>query len=260
MIAKFIGVTQVGYYGIGIMARGYVYALSNDFSTIVMPHMAESYGSTAKTEHMEKIVAVSTEVIAYLLPFALGGIFIVFPLLVNIVLPQFTPGILVMQILLLDMFFRSCTPQFKHFLTVLGKQVKLMFITIAAIILNILLNYFFIKKGWGIYGVAFATSATSFFVFLVLLSYMIFFVTDKKSMYRLLFRIMLPISYVAFIVLFIDRFVNIPNLPIKTITNMFIFAVFYLPFFIYINKKTKVLTLVKETIKNKMKVIKKPKP
>jgi O-antigen/teichoic acid export membrane protein len=252
MIAKFIGVTQVGYYGIGIMARGYVYALSNDFSTIVMPHMAEYYGSTAKTEHMEKIVAVSTEVIAYLLPFALGGIFIVFPLLVNIVLPQFTPGILVMQILLLDMFFRSCAPQFKHFLIVVGKQTKLMFITILAIILNILLNYLFIKRGWSIYGVALATSITSFFVFLVILLYMTSLVSNKRSIYKLIFKIMLPLSYAAFVVLSIDRFINIQSLIIKTMVNLFILIIFYLPLLIYINRKTKVFVLIKENLKDKI--------
>ena len=252
MIAKMIGVTYVGYYGIGIMARNYVNALSSNFGTIIMPHMMESYGNTAKTDSMRKFVIVSTELIACLLPPVLGGIYIALPLLISVILPKFTPGILVVQILLLDMFFRSCNPQFKHFLVALGKQKELILITVFAIILNIILNYLLISRGWGICGVAISTSITSFFVFLILLIYAVSHFNEKINMLRFILKLTVPVCYTAFIIVVADSLVIVNNMYAKTVISLLILAVFSLPIYLYVNKRTKILNIVMGLMKEKM--------
>jgi len=252
MIAKMIGITYVGYYGIGIMARNYVNALSSNFGTIIMPHMMESYGNTAKTDSMRKFVIVSTELIACLLPPVLGGIYIALPLLISVILPKFTPGILVVQILLLDMFFRSCNPQFKHFLVALGKQKGLILITVFAIILNIILNYLLISRGWGICGVAISTSITSFFVFLILLIYAVSHFNEKINMLRFILKLTVPVCYTAFIIVVADSLVTVNNMYAKTVISLLILAVFSLPIYLYVNKRTKILNIVMGLMKEKM--------
>jgi len=251
MIAKMMGLTYVGYYSIPIMARAYVEQLSG-FGTILYPRILEAYGKEQKIEDIKKYVIVPPMVNAYVLPLILGLIFLMVPLLVKKILPQFIPGILAMQILLLDMFFRSCCVQASHFLYTLEKQARLVPLVAASIVMNGIGNYVFIKMGYGIYGVAAATSIVTFVYFIVNQSYAMRHFARKHEIFLFLVKMIVPVAYVTAVVIIMGRFLVIDNDYLEFIVRSCLLMVFSLPLLFYINRTTGVISLVMGMLRRKI--------
>ena len=246
MIAKMLGVTLVGYYSVGLMAKGYLYGLSNNLGIVTMPHMQEVYGKSQNPEDIKKFVTHSTEAISYLLAPFLGFIYIVAPLLIKQFLPQYIPGILALQILLLDTYFRSCSPQSQQFIVSIGKQARIIPISIIAICVNVLFNYIFIKIGWGIYGVALGTSIASFLAFVATLFYAMKHFTNTKEIIIFLLRIIFPMVYILGVLLLSAKAINVSNIYIELAVRIAILVVAAIPLLIHLEIKMHVFsTLIK---------------
>ncbi len=243
MIAKMIGVTFVGYYSIPIMARSYIGQLSG-FGTVLYPRILEDYGAKQRIEDIKKYTIVPLAINAYLLPVILGLMFFAAAFIVRIVLPKFIPGILAMQILLIGMFFRSCSYQAEHFLIALNKQTRLIPVFLGALVLNAVMNYILIKRGFGIYGVACATSFVTFLNFIVLQSYAMRHFSRTREIASFFVKIIVPFVYTAAIVLFLQKFLVISNEYIEVTVKSCLLVIFSLPLFFYINKSTRVLNLI----------------
>jgi len=226
------------------MSKNYVISISNNFAIVTLPKIVEAYGKEESIGHIQKFVTTSAEIISCLLPFLLGIIFLATPLFVSKVLPRFIPGILAAQILLLDTFFRSCCPQAGQFLVTLGKQARMIPISIATIIINIGLNYIAIKKGFSIYGVAAATSLASLFYLLVTLSYAMKHFARPKEILKFILKIMFPVVYISVVILLCNFFIRLPNVYLKLGVDLLILAIASLPLFIYIDRKTHILRIL----------------
>lgn len=250
MIANMIGVTFVGYYSIPIMAKSYVGQLSG-FGTVLYPRIMEAYGKNPSVEDIKRYVLVPPVVNAYLLPAFLGLIFIIVPLLVVKVLPKFVPGILAMQILLLEMFFASCRDQAFHFLVALKKQTKVVPLVIVAILLNIAGNYWLIKKGYGIYGVAWATSVVTFLSFVAIQGYAMIHFAKAQEIILFVGKIVLPLVYTVAVVLLLQKYVVVRNVYVEAGVKSALLMVFSFPLFYYINRKTRIISMIFEMLKTK---------
>lgn len=249
MIAKMLGIAFVGYYSIATMARNYLVGATNNFGIVTMPRMLEAYGKTKQVKDIQKFVTISAEAISYLLPILLGFIYLAMPLLVTKVLPRFIPGILAAQILLLDIFFRSCCPQARSFLIALNKQVKILPITITAILINIILNYIFIKMDFGIYGVAVGTSIATLFNFLCILIYAMSHFAETKEILLFILRILFPLLYITAVVISCSCLIKAGNAYLNLAISIAVLAVFSIPLLFYINRKTHILRLIFNSIK-----------
>ncbi|NQT95559.1 MAG: oligosaccharide flippase family protein [Candidatus Omnitrophica bacterium] len=248
MIAKMIGIASVGFYSIPIMVKSYAGQLSG-FGTVLYPRLMEAYGKSQNLEEIKKYVTVPTAINAYILPVILGVIFFIVPLLVRKILPKFIPGILAMQILLLEIFFASCCAQAYYFIIAMKKQARVIFIVISAIILNVIGNYVLIKKGYGIYGVAYATSFVTFLNFIVLQTYAMKHFAKAKEILFFLGKIIAPLIYTLIIALFLESSVKIPNMYIETAVKSFLLLVASLPGLLYINRETKIINLIFNMLK-----------
>ena len=244
IIAKMLGITFVGYYSIATMARNSIKGVANNFGIVTMPRLLEAYGKTEDVKDIQKFVTVSAETISYLLPIPLGFMYLVIPLLVTKVLPQFIPGIFAAQILLFDIFFRSCCPQAEQFLIALNKQAKILPITIVAIFINVVLNYIFIKMGFGIYGVAAGTAIAALFNFLgILIFAMSHFVSMKKTLFFIL-KILSPLVYIATVVVSCSYFIRAGNAYLSLAISIVVLAIFSTPLLFYIDRKTHILRML----------------
>ncbi len=241
MIAKMIGITFVGYYSISIMTKGYISQLSG-FGTVLYPRLLERYGKSQKIQDIQKFVITPVLINAYLMPLVLGVIYFLIPVLVKAILPKFIPGILATQILLVDMFFRSCYPQSTHFLIALKKQTRSIPIIAAAIALNIAGNYLFIKMGYGICGAALATSLVSFLTFLAMQFYAMKHFAGLPEILLFFREVLIPFFYILAGVLLLEKFINIQNPIVCAGLKITILCAIYLPLFLYINRKTQILS------------------
>lgn len=243
MIAKMIGVVFVGYYSVSIMTKNYITQFSN-FGTVLYPRILEAFGRNESIEDIKKYAVVPQKVNAYTLPLLLGAIFFIAPVLIKAVLPKFIPGILAIQILLVDMFFRSCHAQPTHFLIVIKKQSKIIFVTTFSIFLTIMLNYVLVKMGYGIYGVAAATSIVSIFIFITLQIYAMRYFAKVKEICLFFIEMVMPFLYTTLLVLLIENFVRFPNMHVNAAVKCFILFIFSIPLLVYINNRTQVIRLI----------------
>jgi len=253
MIAKMMGIIFVGYYSIALMTKNYVYGFSNNLYIVTIPHMQEAYGRKEKIEDIRKFLIVPTKALSYLLAPFLGVIYFTLPLFIEKFLPQYIPGIVTAQILLLDIFFYSCSSQASQFLITLNKQKIMIPITAAAIVISIVFNYCFIKNNWGITGVAIATSIASFFSFVSLLIYGMKHFGKGEKIFQFILSLIFPLVYVIVVIAICNYFFANLNQYLKLGLNISVLLVSSLPLFYYIDRKTKILHMIISMVKNKIK-------
>jgi len=148
------------------------------------------------------------------------------------------------------MFFRSCYPQAFHFIIAMKKQARVIPIVVAAILLNILGNFILIRKGYGIYGVACATSIVSFLSFVVIQSYAMKHFAGIREIILFLIKIMAPFVYTVAVVAGLNRFIVIDNLYAQMLTRSVLLIIFSIPMLYHINRETGVIKLISKTIRS----------
>jgi O-antigen/teichoic acid export membrane protein len=243
MIGKMIGIAFVGFYSIPVMTKAYVGQLSS-FGTVLYPRLMEAYGEKKSAKEIEKYVIVPIRINAYILPSVLGAVFFIVPLLVRKILPEYIPGILAMQILLIGIFFETCRAQSFFFIIALKKQAKVIPIAVIAIGLNVLGNYILIKMGYGIYGVAAATAFVSFLSFLGIQIYAMRHFAMIKDIIGFLVEIIIPLIYTAVVALFLERFLATGNVYYDVICKSLGLTFSSVPLFLYIQKRTGIISLL----------------
>lgn len=253
MIAKMLGITFVGYYSISIMGRNYATGISSHLGVVSIPKILGEYGRRENIDDIKKFVIVPTKTIAYLIAPFLALIFFIAPFFVKKALPQYIPGILSLQILLISVFFNACISQTTQFLIAINKKQKLVIFSILAILLNIILNYIFIKIGYGIYGVAWGTSLTSFFIFLAIQYYAMAQFEKFKKIVSFFIILLIPFVYILCSVFLIESLIYMQNLYVETLFKIMILSIIALPLFLYIDKDTGVLKSIFRIIRLKLK-------
>jgi O-antigen/teichoic acid export membrane protein len=253
MIAKMLGLTFVGYYSLAIMGKNYATGMSSHIGVVSVPKILGEYGKRENLDDIKKFVIVPTKIIAYLMAPFLALIFFATPLVVEEVLPKFIPGILSLQILLISVFFSTCFSQTTQFLIAINKKGKLVVFSMLGILLNIILNYVFIKKGYGIYGVAWGTSLTSFFIFLTVQYYAMGQFEKFKGICSFFISLLIPFVYILCSVLLIEYLICMQNLYVETLFKIMILSIIAIPLFIYIDKNTGVLKSIFKVIRLKLK-------
>jgi len=252
IIAKMLGITAVGYYSLALMGKNYVVGLYNNFGIVTIPRILEAYGRDEKVESIKKFVTSTTEAIAFLFPPFLGVIFIISPIFVKLVLPNFVPGILAMQILLFDVFFQSCSPQIEPFLIALNKQKNLIPIMVVTIIFSFGINYFLVKIGLGINGVAIGTSLVSLVYFIFTLAYAMRHFTTNKKIFSFFAGIIFPLIYVSLLIAACHYLIHIKNDYLDALVKTLILIAAYTPLLFYIERKTNIISLFFGHIKEKI--------
>ncbi|MEW6407122.1 MAG: oligosaccharide flippase family protein [Patescibacteria group bacterium] len=250
IIAKMLGVTFVGYFSLGIMTRNYAEIFAS-FSTVLRPRMMQAYGKEEKIEHMEKFVIGSCEIIAFTLPIILSIIYFLGPVLVRLLLPKFIPGIIVMQILLLDSFFHSTYIQSQQFIIAIGKQKKIMAIITGVIILNGILDYFLIKMGLGIAGVAASTAFSSFLSFILVQIVSMRYFMNNKDIIFFIIRVLVPVFYISLVSIFIGNIILVANQVIDLLLKIVIVLTSSLPLLFYLNRRINFIPVLVSLIKGK---------
>ena len=84
----------------------------------------------------------------------IGLVFLIVPILIYYLLPQYVPGITPVKIIVCAVFFFSLVGAATNFLITVNKERKILFIQAFAILFAAVLNYFAIMRGYGIIGVA----------------------------------------------------------------------------------------------------------
>ncbi|MFH1282278.1 MAG: oligosaccharide flippase family protein [bacterium] len=205
MIAKYLGNTELGYFGIGLMATGFVYLGPLVIHEVLYPRFNERYGETQDVMALKGMVLEPTIILAYLFPIMLGSLYLLIPAGVTFVLPAYVPGILTAQVMVLGIIFISLTVSLGNFLNTIGQQKTNLLLQVFALAVAVVADYSVIKVGWGIVGVAAATGIT-YLIYLIILSIFVFvkYFGGWLEHMKFLFQMLFPIAFSVSVLLLLD--------------------------------------------------------
>jgi len=202
LILPVLGLEGVGLYGLGMTVNDYLFQFSYALGNVISPRLVEKWSETESMESMRPIVERPTLVIAMATPMILGAVYFASAGAVATVLQSFQEALVPLQILLLGTYFSSLHRGLSSFFLAIRKQARLLPVYAAAIGLNAALVSAALTLGWGIRGVAAATSTTlAAFSISIICMARAFFVRGVAAHVSFTARLLAPLSYGAACVL-----------------------------------------------------------
>jgi O-antigen/teichoic acid export membrane protein len=160
LVTFFIGITELGYYSLAIMALLSGMLLPGVIGQQIYPRIAEEYGRSGRYSNLKKWILKQAGWGIFVAVLAMIAIYIAMPLLVERFLPAYIPGISAMRIIVLGLPFLALAGAFANFLNTVDKQKYYMAMQAVAVVINLVLSTVFVKMGMGIEGVALGTALT----------------------------------------------------------------------------------------------------
>jgi len=253
IIIIFLGKTSLGYYSIAFMVSNLIMCFPNAISNIMFPNFLGKYGENDNIQDLKKYMVQPTIILAYLMPILIGWIYIIIGPLVELLLNKYIPGIESAKILVLGSFFLAVVYMAGHLLVTLKRFNKYIKIQLYVIIITTLLNIFFVKLGWGINGVAYATSI-GFFLYASAIIYYAFkqYSNQIKDFLKYMGEIYLPFIYMLGILFFLRLLSGVLvgfHGWILTLIEVIIFSIFSIPLIFLVNQKTEIIHIFLDTFR-----------
>lgn len=252
MIGRLIGYRELGYYAIALMALQQIGSVGQYIKMILFPHIQERYGRSGSLKDSKGLFVRSAAVLSHLLPIVIGATIFLVPALVDVLLPQFREGIPAMQVLVAGYFFVAVNEMSFTLLFTIDKQKRLLPAYVLLILFSIGLNYFFIRQGFGIRGVAVATSITYFLFFLAVFTYAYSHLQSWLELLRTLAFITAIFIYFSLIAWAINRYPLEWPIVWASIVKCGVFTLLMLPLVWHIEKREKIIRHAFESLKTKL--------
>jgi O-antigen/teichoic acid export membrane protein len=164
IVGAYLGAEKVGFYSLAIMLGAAFLTIPRVVGQQVYPRMSEDYGATGDGDRLLEWARKQTVIVAGVTTTMGVALFFAIPPLVEFFLPRYIPGIDAVRIMLGGLVVLPLWNGYGMAINVLDKQRATGAILLVVLILNLGLNLLFINRGYGIEGVAIATSV-SYLVF-----------------------------------------------------------------------------------------------
>jgi len=211
MVITFLGEKQLGYFGLALLLTGVVALIPAMASQVLYPRITYRYGNSGKdVETLRSFVLTPPTILSALLPIFIGSIYLVLPWVVNVLLPAYTPGISAARIVILGIFFYCILGLTDIFLVTIGKLKQYALFGFVALAANIILDYLFLRLGYGIEGIAVGgTLITYFFYSCIVIGYALSHYTKRlRDWVRFFLRLWIPFIYMIVLLWFVEMAVN----------------------------------------------------
>jgi len=158
VIGKMLDAASVGYYGLGISITGGLALLPMVVGRVLYPRVNREFGRTTDPRTMAGLVLAPTYSLGLLLINCQLLLVAFSPWLYTSLLPRYRPGLMAGQLFVMGSFFVCLLRNGANFLIAIHKERVFLSCTLLALGLNVLMAWLFVKFGWGLSGVALATS------------------------------------------------------------------------------------------------------
>ncbi|MCB0165110.1 MAG: polysaccharide biosynthesis C-terminal domain-containing protein [Anaerolineae bacterium] len=250
VIITMLSEESLGFFGIATVAIGVVFTVPMAVESVTLPRLMEKLGKTQDINRIKNFLVDPTILMAYFLPFLLAALYFGIHLPIDYYLTQYAPSVNVVKILTLSLFFTATYTMPVSVCFGLNKQLNITGIIIPVILLNLLLNYVFIRIGWNIDGVAYGTGISYFVFSSVMIWYTLKqFQAKFKEVFNLLLLIYCPFCYLLVLTITLDHLwyattTNLWNDLLTTAVRFVIFSILYSLIFILIRKHEAVTKLI----------------
>lgn len=199
IVAGFLGVEALGYYALAVSVTGYILQMPRSIGAVLAPRMSEQFGRTADIRTLSHYATDVQRLLAHLLvPLFVAGAFFLLPVLIRQLLPEFTPAIPIIHIMVAASFFISlCNMPIKVLITA-GRRLALIALVVVCLVVNASANYAAVGPlDWGLEGAAFATAFSYLFTFLLTTTFALTKTMDARRTIAHVAELLLAFVYLA---------------------------------------------------------------
>ena len=253
LVVTLLGAVSLGYYGIVAMGGSFLYMILAQAGGVMVPHMVEHMGKNNDcAQSLEKYLIRPTLIFSYASSIFLVICFFAIPLFVELLLPKYLPGLDAFYAFLPGFFPLSVMLAANNILYLVliprNQQRYIVYLQMAAAVIQIGLTVLFINLKWGIVGVALAvTMASAFWGFSMLFLSVKYVLPENNKRLSFAAAVFKPFLYVLCCLSgvyllqsqwhFSHPFILV---LVKFILGLFIIA----PLLYYMNKKTAIADLL----------------
>lgn len=203
LVASLLGATALGYYGVTGLGGSVLYGMLVQSGSAMAPHMLRELGEVGDSpQAFEKYLVKPTILLAIAAAALIGALVFVVPVLVRLYLPRYEPGLDAFYWFVPGFFFlgviASANNIFSGLLIERKRQRIAIGVQFGALLVEIVLGWALIRMGWGIAGVAFAsTAAYACYGLSVLYGAALFIIPERRRRWRFLALVLVPLVYGA---------------------------------------------------------------
>lgn len=164
LVGLILGATQLGYYAVAAMVLGFVMNVPGVSREVIEPKLMQEISSASQKKVLNTYLLKPLLTTAMLMPMCIGPTYILLPVVVDSLLPDYREGIEAAQLLVMGGYFLALSFPLRGIIVAYQWQVQASYIVGLSLSTNIGLNLMLLHTGYGIKGVALA----SIFSFIIL--------------------------------------------------------------------------------------------
>jgi O-antigen/teichoic acid export membrane protein len=211
MVITFLDETQLGYLGLALLLVSVVSLIPAMASQVLYPRINYHFGNTGRNiEALRSYVLIPPVILSCLLPLVIGPLYLILPIVVETFLPAYTPGVTAARIVAVGIFFYGILGLTDYFLVTTGKLKQYALFGCVALVFNIILDYSFIRMGYGIEGIALGgTLLTYFFYSCIVIGYALSHYTQQYGDWiRFFSQLWTPFIYMLILLCAVEMLVD----------------------------------------------------
>ena len=105
LVIRYFDAYHFGLYSVAMQIAAYLYRIPEAAGFVLMPRIWERYGADRRPEALRDYVIRPTLAAGLIMPILAGFVFIIMPVMINTIIPQFSPAIFAAQVLSLAAVF-----------------------------------------------------------------------------------------------------------------------------------------------------------
>ena len=247
MIAKILGVKELGLYSVALLAYTYLHNLPNSIGIVLIPNFHQKFGETQNVSSLKGYVEKTSQVFGTIMPLLIASGWFLIPYFARLVLPDFEGSIPPMKYLITSVFWVALIHPFSYFLVVIRKQALLLPIVACACVFAFFANLYSLTHGFGILGVGIATTVVFFFNFTATYFLACKHLYQPYETWVRYLKFIGKFGFMLFAMVFLSRFFpNAESSLLRSLGLLLIFVLFYAPFLHKLNKDLEVISILKK--------------
>jgi O-antigen/teichoic acid export membrane protein len=205
VIVKYLTSSDMGYYSIAVALVTVLGEAPIIIAQVMGPSLIERYSSSKSLSEVYPYVQIPTMAITFCFPVLLVTAIFGIEYLIRYLLPKFLPGFTAIEILVVGSFFMGMTRGASSFLLAIRRQTVAVIIYVICVGVAVVLNVGMVKAGYGLNGIALATSLTYLALFLMYTTYVFsfFFQRDAVSYLKFYGKVFSTFAYSLIVFLFL---------------------------------------------------------
>jgi O-antigen/teichoic acid export membrane protein len=249
IIFSLIDSTATGYYSMAAFLSETINYIPLALSTVLFPRLMYQKGKGTDLTTMGYLYDKPMIFLAGLIPVLLGLIALNIAVVIETLLPAYSPAVPVLQILLAGLFFTVIWSVPRGLLVVFDRQRVFIVAIPLLLLMGALLNVAAIQLGYGIVGVACA-SVLFYFAVSTLANLYVLGILDKTraEKWSTMWRIHLPFVYALAGAALLLRYLHLDNPWAESLLASLLYLLYCLPLMIYVDRKVKLLASLRAAL------------